>query len=116
MADLLEDWGKERTPQTFTMYSLAIISQISAFILGYERGSMSTAILLLQDIDYMRLTPVWEEILMAGPMPTAALSPLIAAWFCDKFGRKKCVMMSSFFYIAGAIVTTSAFNRGFIRH
>lgn len=110
---LKDDFEPKRkyTSPTITVYFMTFVAQLSVFNDGFEVGSTSAVILLVQNIDYMRLTSFWKELIVAGSMPGAGVSCLIGAWFCDKFGRKKCIMCSSFCFILGAIVTASAYGR-----
>ena len=102
--------AKPKQPTTI-VYFLTLVAQISVFSEGFEMGSTSGAILLVQDNDHIYLTSGWLELILSGAMPGAAISCLVAAWFCDNFGRKKCLMFSCFCFIQGAIITASAHSR-----
>lgn len=93
------------------VYILTVFAQFSLINQGYDMGASSGAILLAKDIDYLRLTKVWKQLIMAGPMISAIVFSLIGALLSDQYGRKKGLLMASSFYVLGYIVTGSAFNR-----
>lgn len=98
----------EQNPPVPLVYFLTLVAQISVFSEGFEMGSTSGAILLVHNNNHIHLTSIWQELILAGAMPSAAISCLIAGWFCDRFGRKKCVMFSCSCFILGAVVTATA--------
>lgn len=98
----------EQNPPVPLIYFLTLVAQISVFSEGFEMGSTSGAILLVHNNKHIHLTSIWQELILAGAMPSAAISCLIAGWFCDRFGRKKCVMFSCSCFILGAVVTATA--------
>lgn len=93
------------------VYFLTLVAQVSVFCEGYEMGSTSGAILLVEHDPNMNLNSFWREAIITGAMPSAAICCLIAGWFCDRFGRKKCVMFSSLCFTLGAIITASAHDK-----
>lgn len=93
------------------VYILTFIAQLSLINQGYDMGCSSGAILLVQDIEYLHLTRVWNQLITAGSMPSAAVASLIGAYISDRFGRKKCLMCSCICYILGCVVSGSAYNR-----
>ena len=85
---------------------LSCFAGIGGFLLHYNLGIISGAILLIKD--YFRLDTVWMELLMSAPIASATIFSLIAGTIADKIGRRKVIMISSFAFSAGAIVLAIA--------
>lgn len=100
---------KSRTPPV--AYVISLFALLSILCEGYDMGASSGALLLLQESGSITLTPLWQQMVMAGPLPTATLFTLIAARVSDRFGRKKGLMISSFFFTLGAAITVCSNNR-----
>lgn len=112
--DIKDDSWKQNSHSnsaTPILYFLTFVAQFSIFCEGFEMGSTSGAILLVENNPNMYLNSIWREVIITGAMPSAAISCLFAALFSDRFGRKKCVMFSGACFTLGAIITASATNK-----
>lgn len=98
-----------KTP--WLVYILTFIAQLSLINQGHDMGSSSGVIRLFKDIEYLHLTQVWNQLITAGSLPSAAVASLIGAFISDSFGRKKCLMFACICYILGCVVSGSAYNR-----
>ena len=100
---------KSNTP--LIAYTISLFALWSILCEGYDMGASSGALLLVQESTSITLTPLWQQMIMAGPLPTATLFTLIAARVSDKYGRKKGLMTSSIFFMLGAAITIFSSNK-----
>lgn len=103
---------KSRTP--FLTYAISLFLLLAILCEGYDMGASSGALLLVLESDSMNLTPLWQQLVMAGPLPTATLFTLVAARVSDTFGRKKGMMASSVFFMLGAVITVLSSRRSIL--
>lgn len=93
------------------VYILTMSANLNLIVHSYDMGSISGAILLIQKIDYLHITRLWKQLMVAGSLPGAAICTLIGARLADRFGRRISIIMAAVCFTLGSVISTSAFNR-----
>uniref|UniRef100_A0AAY4BKS4 Proton myo-inositol cotransporter n=1 Tax=Denticeps clupeoides TaxID=299321 RepID=A0AAY4BKS4_9TELE len=91
------------------VYVLAAFSALGGFLFGYDTGVVSGAMLLLKR--EMRLSALWQELLVSSAVAAAALSAQAGGFLNGLFGRRVCILLASFLFSAGGVVLSAAPNR-----
>lgn len=91
------------------VYLLTFVAQLGVLSGGYDMGITSGAILVLQN--QMKLSLIWQQLIIATPISAAMLTTCLGSHVCDEFGRKKTIIIASLFIISGAVINSSAFNK-----
>ncbi|XP_054894235.1 proton myo-inositol cotransporter-like isoform X1 [Poeciliopsis prolifica] len=100
----LRDPNSSSTP--FFIYLLAFFSALGGFLFGYDTGVVSGAMLLLKK--EMRLSALWQELLVSSTVGAAALSALSGGFLNGWLGRRICTLIASFIFCGGGIVMSVA--------
>ncbi|TRY85851.1 hypothetical protein DNTS_011883 [Danionella cerebrum] len=93
------------TPPCF-IYTLVFFSALGGFLFGYDTGVVSGAMLLLKR--QMKLSSLWQELLVSVTVGAAAVSALIGGFLNGRFGRRVCILLASFFFCAGGVILSVA--------
>ncbi|XP_059150758.1 proton myo-inositol cotransporter-like [Physella acuta] len=88
------------------MYSVTFLATLGGFVLGYDMGVMSGAMLYIST--YFQLSTFWQEAIISSVLATGAIAALISGWLSDKIGRKLTIMVSSVFTVIGGVVMATA--------
>ncbi|XP_078275999.1 proton myo-inositol cotransporter-like isoform X2 [Rhinoraja longicauda] len=91
------------------LYRLSAFAALGGFLFGYDTGVVSGALLLLKK--EFGLNELWQELVVSATVGAAAISALSGGVFNDRFGRKPCILVASFFFTVGAVVMTAANDR-----
>ncbi|RFU33988.1 hypothetical protein B7463_g2353, partial [Scytalidium lignicola] len=96
----------------------AIFSSIGAFLLGFDTGIFTTTIAHLSFNIYMFHNEMGNSVLTGAIASTytagTAIGGLFSGWMADKFGRKRCIIVSSAVVTVGTIIQTAAVNIGML--
>ncbi|XP_051546324.1 solute carrier family 2 member 13b isoform X2 [Myxocyprinus asiaticus] len=93
----------------YFVYILAAFSALGGFLFGYDTGVVSGAMLLLKK--EMKLSSLWQELLVSITVGAAALSALAGGYLNGLFGRRICILLASFIFSAGGIIMSVAPNK-----
>uniref|UniRef100_A0A914DRB2 Major facilitator superfamily (MFS) profile domain-containing protein n=1 Tax=Acrobeloides nanus TaxID=290746 RepID=A0A914DRB2_9BILA len=112
-ADLQDpDCPKHPPKSGFYVYMLAVAAAMGGFLLGYDSGIVSAAMLYVPDVSEMKpMSTVWKEMIVAIIPAWAGIGALIAGRVSEKFGRKKSVLVTSFMFTIGALICSAALNK-----
>ncbi|KAG9280426.1 proton myo-inositol cotransporter [Astyanax mexicanus] len=88
------------------VYVLAAFSALGGFLLGYDTGVLSGAVLLLKRES--NVTALWQELLVSGAVAAAALSALVGGALNGLLGRRVCVLLASCVFAIGGVVLSAA--------
>ncbi|XP_023287574.1 facilitated trehalose transporter Tret1 [Orussus abietinus] len=103
----------KQTNRTQWKQWLACVSAtLSMVAVGTVFGWTTTNISrLMYDADApVRITTDESSWIVALTVIGSMIGPFLGAWLADKFGRKRCLLMSSLFYIAGWLMVVFATN------
>eukprot|EP00106_Octopus_bimaculoides_P014933 XP_014782375.1 PREDICTED: proton myo-inositol cotransporter-like [Octopus bimaculoides] len=95
----------------YTLLVITLLTQVGVLSIGYDLGINSGAVLLVENSKYMPLNPLWQQLIIAGALPSAIVITLFASQLSDIIGRKRTVMTAAVSYIVGAIISGAAVNR-----
>lgn len=87
-------------------YMIAIIAAVGGFLFGYNSAVMSGAILFL--VPEFKLTDLQTEIVVASFLFGAIFGAMGSGKIVHWLGRKKTLMLTALFFLAGAITTAVA--------
>jgi len=93
--------ARESKKQILLLFVISLTAAIGGFLFGYDTGVISAAILFIKQ-EYS-LTNWSESLIVAIVSLGAMFGALCGGPLSDKFGRKKVVILSSFFFIISAI-------------
>ncbi|XP_008289622.1 proton myo-inositol cotransporter isoform X1 [Stegastes partitus] len=88
------------------VYLLAFFSALGGFLFGYDTGVVSGAMLLLKK--EMKLSALWQELLVSSTVGAAALSALSGGFLNGWLGRKICILVASFIFSIGGLILSLA--------
>ncbi|KAI4899795.1 hypothetical protein NFI96_001144 [Prochilodus magdalenae] len=88
------------------VYVLAAFSALGGFLLGYDTGVLSGAVLLLKRES--NVTALWQELLVSSGVAAAALSALAGGSLNGLLGRRVCVLIASCVFAIGGVVLSAA--------
>ncbi|XP_032895191.1 proton myo-inositol cotransporter isoform X1 [Amblyraja radiata] len=91
------------------LYRLSAFAALGGFLFGYDTGVVSGALLLLKK--EFGLNELWQELVVSATVGAAAISALSGGVLNDRFGRKPCILLASFFFMVGAVIMTAANDR-----
>ncbi|MHB0857287.1 MAG: sugar porter family MFS transporter [Anaerolineae bacterium] len=98
------DVASARRPRLVTR--AARIAALGGFLLGYDIGVMSGAILYIRQ-EYT-LTSLSEGIVMSAALWGAAVSAVAAGPVMDRWGRRRTLIAAAMLYLAGALAAAWA--------
>ncbi|XP_066523233.1 solute carrier family 2 member 13b isoform X2 [Hoplias malabaricus] len=84
------------------VYVLAAFSALGGFLFGYDTGVVSGALLLLKQ--ELKLTALWQELLVSSTVFSAALAALFGGFLTAAFGRRPCILLASFIFLVGGVI------------
>lgn len=93
-------------PTSTFVYVLAFFSALGGFLFGYDTGVVSGAMLLLKK--EMNLSSLWQELLVSSTVGAAAVSALAGGVLNGAFGRRICILISSFVFTVGGVLLSVA--------
>ncbi|XP_055963785.1 proton myo-inositol cotransporter [Sorex fumeus] len=88
------------------VYAAAACSALGGFLLGYDTGVVSGALLPLRR--RLRLSPLWQELLVSGAAGAAAGSALAGGALNGALGRRAAVLLASALCAAGSALLAAA--------
>ncbi|KAM9753297.1 proton myo-inositol cotransporter-like isoform 2-T4 [Menidia menidia] len=88
------------------VYVLAFFSALGGFLFGYDTGVVSGAMLLLKR--ELRLSALWQELLVSSTVGAAALSALGGGALNGWLGRRPCILTASLIFAAGGVILSMA--------
>lgn len=87
---------------------IVALSALSGFLFGYDLCVMVVALSMIgEDLD---LSLVEKQSVISVVMFAAVLGSLLAGDSCDRFGRKRCILTTSFLFFSGGVVMALAPN------
>ncbi|OQV14535.1 Proton myo-inositol cotransporter [Hypsibius exemplaris] len=101
--------GLVRNKNSRFVYLLTFLSAIGGFLLGYDAGVVSGAMILLKD--EFALTYAWQTALVSSTIAAAGVFSLIGGLFNERFGRKPVILCASFVFTLGSLLMASANTR-----
>uniref|UniRef100_A0AAR2LFT8 Major facilitator superfamily (MFS) profile domain-containing protein n=1 Tax=Pygocentrus nattereri TaxID=42514 RepID=A0AAR2LFT8_PYGNA len=101
---LITGAGRDDTPAF--VYVLAAFSALGGFLLGYDTGVLSGAVLLLKRES--NVTALWQELLVSCGVAAAAVSALAGGCLNGLLGRRVCVLLASCVFAIGGVVLSAA--------
>ncbi|WP_343701227.1 sugar porter family MFS transporter [Chitinophaga sp.] len=85
----------------FYIYIISLVASIGGFLFGYDLVIISGALPFLEQ-DF-GLTPALKGFAVSSAILGAISGPLVGLWFADRLGRRKTMMLASFFFMISAI-------------
>ena len=86
------------------VFLTAFVAAVGGFLFGYDLNIVAGAQQFLKD--YFALDSAQFGRAMASALLGCLAGPFVGAWTCDRFGRRKSLIIACFFFGAGAIGTT----------
>ncbi|KAG8510365.1 Proton myo-inositol cotransporter, partial [Galemys pyrenaicus] len=105
----LERAARRRFQQAETpacVYVAAACSALGGFLFGYDTGVVAGALLPLRR--RLRLSALWQELLVSGAAGAAALSALAGGTLNGALGRRAAVLLASALCAAGSALLAAA--------
>lgn len=85
----------------FYIYKIALVASIGGFLFGYDLVIISGALPFLEmSFD---LSPAMKGFAVSSAILGAISGPLVGLWCADRLGRRKTMMLASFFFMISAI-------------
>lgn len=107
--DLKIDSIRERTKTPCFVYVLTFFAALGGFLFGYDTSVISGAMILLRN--EFGLTSLWQEIIVAVTVGTAALFAIIGGCLNDRMGRRGVILSSCLVFTAAAILMGIAVDK-----
>ena len=85
----------------FYIYKIALVASIGGFLFGYDLVIISGALPFLEQS--FSLTPAMKGFAVSSAILGAISGPLVGLWCADRLGRRKTMMLASFFFMVSAI-------------
>lgn len=85
----------------FYIYIIALVASIGGFLFGYDLVIISGALPFLEES--FSLTPALKGFAVSSAILGAISGPLVGLWCADRLGRRKTMMLASFFFMVSAI-------------
>ena len=89
--------------------ALTIFSTAGGFLIGYDFGLVTGAMLLIDD--QFNLSHFWHEFIVSSTFAAAAVASIFGIFVADLFGRKRALLLVAIFFIAGAVVLGASPNK-----
>lgn len=86
------------------VFLTAFVAAVGGFLFGYDLSIVAGAQQFLKD--YFALDSAQFGRAMASALLGCLVGPFVGAWTCDRFGRRKSLIIACLFFGAGAIGTT----------
>ncbi|WP_341837517.1 sugar porter family MFS transporter [Chitinophaga pollutisoli] len=83
------------------IYKIALVASIGGFLFGYDLVIISGALPFLE-ADF-GLSPAMKGFAVSSAILGAISGPLVGLWCADRLGRRKTMMLASFFFMISAI-------------
>ncbi|KAJ8355755.1 hypothetical protein SKAU_G00185490 [Synaphobranchus kaupii] len=96
-----EDILKRLRCQTFLLLA-SVVAAVSGFMLGYEMGLISGALLQLREL--LSLTCQRQEMAVSSLLFGALLISLVGGFILDRYGRKSSIIASACTVVVGTLV------------
>ncbi|XP_064196658.1 solute carrier family 2, facilitated glucose transporter member 12 [Anguilla rostrata] len=93
--------GKKKGCRTFLLLA-SVVAAVSGFMLGYEMGLISGAMLQLREA--LSLTCQRQEMVVSSLLFGALLVSLVGGFVLDRYGRKASIVLSACAVVAGTLV------------
>jgi MFS family permease len=84
------------------------VSAIAGFLYGYDTGIISGAILQIRK-DF-GVGDGWQQAISAGILLGAVIGALVGARLCERFGRKRTILVISGVFVAGTLACSLSPN------
>jgi len=91
-----------RTRTRSHLILLTLVAAIGGFLFGYDTGVVSGALLEIRST--FDLSPAWLEGIVSVTIASAAISALLAGFFCEVLGRKLVLQMAATVFTVGAVL------------
>ena len=93
---------------TVLLVATAVVSAIAGFLYGYDTGIISGAILQIRK-DF-GIGDGWQQAISAGILLGAVIGALVGARLCERFGRKRTILVISAVFVAGTLACSFSPN------
>lgn len=93
---------------TVLLVATAVVSAIAGFLYGYDTGIISGAILQIRK-DF-GVGDGWQQAISAGILLGAVIGALVGARLCERFGRKRTILVISAVFVAGTLACSFSPN------
>jgi MFS family permease len=93
---------------TTLLVATAVVSAIAGFLYGYDTGIISGAILQIRK-DF-GVGDGWQQAISAGILLGAVIGALVGARLCERFGRKRTILVISGVFVAGTLACSLSPN------
>jgi sugar porter (SP) family MFS transporter len=93
---------------TGLLVATAVVSAIAGFLYGYDTGIISGAILQIRK-DF-GVGDGWQQAISAGILLGAVIGALVGARLCERFGRKRTILVISGVFVAGTLACSLSPN------
>eukprot|EP00250_Pteridium_aquilinum_P017675 c23732_g1_i1 orf=942-1955(-) len=99
---------ENQRPLSFYTWSCVLLSTVSAMLMGYDIGIMSSAILFIHDDLHLSLFET--EVIVGSLNLFAAVGSLGAGFIANFLGRRRALLVASALFLIGAVVLAASFN------
>ncbi|KAH9308355.1 hypothetical protein KI387_036266 [Taxus chinensis] len=88
---------------------LTVVAGIGGFLFGYDTGVISGALLYIrEDFESVDNSMVLQETIVSTAIGGAALGAALGGKTCDRFGRKKSILIADVVFLFGSLIMASA--------
>lgn len=102
-----EDVATQKPLSLYT-WCCVLLSTVSATLMGYDIGIMSSAILSIHDS--LHLSVFQEEVIVGSLNLFAAFGSLGAGYLANRLGRRRALLVASALFFVGAVVLAASPN------
>ena len=102
----------DKFPTLYNVYVVALISCVSALMLGFDISSMSALLLNDSYLKFFKLPSTNMQSFITASMSLGSmLGCVLSTFVSEPFGRRASLLVCSFFWCVGAAIQSSAQNR-----
>ncbi|KAI5061169.1 hypothetical protein GOP47_0023674 [Adiantum capillus-veneris] len=91
---------------TFHTWCCILLTTVSAMLMGYDVGIMSSAILFITE--ELKLSTLKQEVIVGSLNLVAAVGAIAAGFFANRFGRRDTLGFAAFVFFVGAVILAAA--------
>lgn len=85
------------------VYVLTVIAVIGGFLVGYNTGVVSGALVILRTV-WIDIDDWWQSAITSSTTGSAAVFALLSGWINEKLGRRTGLILSAILFLVGPLM------------